>query len=259
MHQDVAGSDGGEDISRLILVGRDETRRCDRRPRRRLEIRPVQVRDLPQTREVEHAPDLVAILRGQAKPAQEECPRRLRHGPLHFKPDRLAEAAPTKLFLDRHQEVVRVILFEGQVGVAGHPEEVVLDDLHAGEQRVQVGLDDLVDEHEMGRFHLQEARQDLGHFDPREVGLARLWIAQADRDRKAQGRDVREGMAGVHRERREDREDLVEEPLTKDLVVFGDGRVLDDLDALGGQFAPHRQVDRRLVRHEAEDLGADGG
>ena len=43
--EDVAGPDGGEDIGRLVVIGRDEAGRRDGRPGRRLEVRPVQVRD----------------------------------------------------------------------------------------------------------------------------------------------------------------------------------------------------------------------
>ena len=37
--EDVAGTDRGEHVRRLVLVGRDEARRRDRRPRRHLEVR----------------------------------------------------------------------------------------------------------------------------------------------------------------------------------------------------------------------------
>ena len=37
-----------------------------------------------------------------------------------------AEAAAAQLHLDRHQQVVGLVLFERQVGVAGDPERVVL-------------------------------------------------------------------------------------------------------------------------------------
>ena len=43
--EDVAGADRGEDVGRLVLVGRDEARRGDRRPRHGLEVRPVEVGD----------------------------------------------------------------------------------------------------------------------------------------------------------------------------------------------------------------------
>ena len=60
----------------------------------------------------------------------------------------LPEAAAAQLHLDGDQEVVRLVLFEGEVGVAGDPEGVVVADGHAGEQRVQMGGDDLLERHE---------------------------------------------------------------------------------------------------------------
>ena len=41
---------------------------------------------------------------------------------------RLTEAAPVELELDRGQEVLGLVLLDREVGVAGHPERVVLDD-----------------------------------------------------------------------------------------------------------------------------------
>ena len=105
-----------------------------------------------------------------------------------------------------------------------------LDDLHAGEQVGEVGRDDLVDGHEVGGFDLEQARQDLRHLHPREDALVGVRVAQADGDRQAQRRDVRERVAGIDRERRQDREDLVEEALAQLVVVLGDRRVVDDLD-----------------------------
>ena len=48
--------------------------------------------------------------------------------------------------------------------------------------------------------------------------------------------DVRERVARIDGERRQDREDLVEEPLAERGVVLGDRRVVDDLDAVLGEL-----------------------
>ena len=65
-------------------------------------------------------------------PASEDLARRRRHRPLDLEPDRLAEAPPAELLLDRQEQVVGLVLLDREVGVAGHPEQVVLEDLHAG-------------------------------------------------------------------------------------------------------------------------------
>ena len=106
---------------------------------------------------------------------------------------------------------------------------------------------------------LEQAGQDLRDLDAREPALAGLRIAQADRDRQAERRDVRERVARVHRERRQDREDLVEEALAERLVVLRDRRVVDQLDALGGEGPADVDVDRRVVGDELADALADGG
>ena len=43
--EDVAGADRGEHVGRLVLVGRDQARRRDRRPGHGLEVRPVELGD----------------------------------------------------------------------------------------------------------------------------------------------------------------------------------------------------------------------
>ena len=135
----------------------------------------------------------------------------------------------------------------------------MLLDLHPGEQRVEVGLDDLVDEDEVRRLDLEQARQDLRHLDPGEAALAGLRVAQPDRDRQAERRDVRERMARIDRERREDREDLVEEALAERVVVLGDRGVVDQLDALRGERPADVDEDRRVVGDELEHALARGG
>ena len=94
-------------------------------------------------------------------PREQDLARRRRHRPLDLEPDRLAEAPPPELLLDRQQQVVGLVLLDREVGVAGDPEQVVLDDLHPGEQQVEVGLDDLVEQDEPVRLDLDQARQDL--------------------------------------------------------------------------------------------------
>ena len=54
-----------------------------------------------------------------------------------LEPHDLAETAPAQLVLDRLQQVVGVV-GDLEVGVAGHAEHVVVDDLHAREERVEV-------------------------------------------------------------------------------------------------------------------------
>ena len=123
--------------------------------RRRLEVRAVEVDELPQGGEVEHPGDLVHVVVEHADALAQDPPGHLRHRPLDLEPDRLAEAAAPDLLLDREQEVVRLVLLDRDVGVAGDAEQVGLEDLHAPEQLVEVRLDDLVEEHEPAGLDLR--------------------------------------------------------------------------------------------------------
>ena len=66
-------------------------------------------------------------------------------------------------------------------------------------------------------------------------------------------------MSGVHRERREDREDLLDEPLAEAAVMVGDRGVVDDRDALVGELPAQPDEDRRLLGDEGLDPRADLG
>ena len=129
--EDVARLDGREHVGRLVVIGRQEPRRDDRAQRLDLEIRPVEVDELPQARQVEHPADLVRLVLGEAEAAPQDLARRGRHRPLDLHADRIAEPSPAQLLLDRQEEVVGVLLLEREVRVPGHAEEVALDDLEA--------------------------------------------------------------------------------------------------------------------------------
>ena len=85
----------------------------------------------------------------------------------------VAEAPPAQLVLDRLQQVVGLV-GDREVGVAGHAEDVVVDDLHAREQRVEVLGDQVLERHErVAVAGGDEARQHLlRHLHARE-GLDR--------------------------------------------------------------------------------------
>ena len=62
------------------------------------------------------------------------------HAGAHLEPHDLAEAAAAQLVLDGAQQVVGLV-GDREVGVARDPEVVVAEDLHAGEQLVEVAGD----------------------------------------------------------------------------------------------------------------------
>ena len=96
------------------------------------------------------------------------------HGP--------AEPAAAQLDLDRGEQVVGLLLLEGEVGVAGDPEGVGGLDLHAREQLVEVGGDHLLEGHEaLAVGHHHEPGQQVGHLHPGEAALAGDRVAERAR------------------------------------------------------------------------------
>ena len=246
-----------EHVGRLVLVGRQEPGWDDRRPRRQLEVGAIEIGDRPQAGEVEHPADLVAGLLVQPDAIEQDPAGRRRHAPLDLEPDGLAESAPSELLLDRQEEIAGLVLLDREVGVAGDSEQVRVGDLHAREQEVEVVGDDLVEQDPGVWLDLDEPRQHRRDLDPGEALLARLRIAQSDRDRQAQRADVRERVAGVDRERGQDREDLVDEPLAQPGVVLGDLVVLDDRDPLVDERLADLRERRRVLGHEMPDERLD--
>ena len=191
VHEQVALSDGGEDVGGLVLVDRLQAGRDHGRPRCGPEIRAVQVGELPQAREVEHAPDLVGLIRVDAEAAAQDVAHLVGHRTLDLEANGLTEPATPELLLDRDHEIARVLLIQRDIGITRHPEQVVAEDLHAAEQDVQVRADDLVDEGVAPSSELvlrlprqlDEARQHGGHLDPREAALVRLRVTERDGDR----------------------------------------------------------------------------
>ena len=143
----VALAHGGEDVDVLVVVLGLEAGWRDRRPRRRLEVGDVEVGDRLEAAQVEHAPDLVEVGRIEAEALEQERTRVVRHRPLDLEADDVAEAPATQLLLDRHQEVVGLVLLDREVGVARDAEQVVGEHLHAREQHVEVRGDDPFEQH----------------------------------------------------------------------------------------------------------------
>ena len=117
----------------------------DRHPRVVLEVGAVEVLEGPEPAEVERADVLVDGLLVEVELAQQEAADLVGDVGVDLEPHGATEAAAAQLDLDRGQQVVGLLLLEGEVGVAGDPEgEVLLDD-HAGEQLVEVGGDHLLE------------------------------------------------------------------------------------------------------------------
>jgi hypothetical protein len=159
---------------------------------------------------------------------------------LDLQPDRWTEPAPGQLPLQGLQEVLVAVLLHLEVGVAGHPEKVVLDDLHAGEERAEVPGDEVLEREEpvrpAARLDGDQPGHVVGHLDAGEQLRPAIRVADHDGEVERQPGDVRERVRGVDRQRGEHREDLVAEVVAQPVPLGGvEVRPTHDLDALGRQ------------------------
>src|SRR3954447_19424906 len=254
--QHVAGADGAEDVDVAVVLAL-KARLRHGRPRRVAQIGVAgQLDDLPQVREIQQPVDDVDLARLDLERLDELVAQRLAHLAVDLETHDLAEPAPAQLGLDRAQQVVGLV-GDVEVGVARDAEEAVVDDLHPGEERVEVGGDELLERDEGGALARgDEARQQLlGHLAAREGRHLRLRVAHEDGERQRQVRDVGERAPQTDRQRREDREDLAPEALVERLALVGADLVhADDADVVLGQGRAHLVLRAaRLALVELED------
>ncbi len=214
----------------------------------------------PKLAQAEGGRALVNIVRPELELGQQEVANLYRRVSIDFEPHRAAEAATTQLRLDCGQEVVGLAFLEVEVGVARDPEGVVAPYLHVREKPGQVRGDQLLEGHE-ARTTVQrhETRQQWRYLHPREPLLASAGILDKHRQVERQVRDVGERMAGVHRQRRKDREDLLLED-AEDPCFLRRIEVVDagEVKARAGETRHDRRLEYLVAaRHEASALDAD--
>lgn len=206
MHQHVPVAQGGENALRRLAFA--ESRWGGGHERPVFECGPVHVVDLPQRRQVQQAGHLDDVARRHIQFPQQQFEHALGHVVGHFQPHRRAESAARQFAFESLQQILVAILFDLEVGVAGDPECVVLDDLQPREQHRQERRDEFLHRQEphhgrpVGRSaQLNEAPDVVGHLDPGEVLPAVLGMLDRDRQVQTQPADERERMGRVHRER----------------------------------------------------------
>ena len=108
--------------------------------------------------------------------------------------------------------------------------------LHAREQLLQVGGDDVLQRDVPLRGGLQEAGQQRRHLDAGEVAVAADRVADDHGEVQREARDVREGVRRVDGQRGQDREDLLaEEGEQAGLLLLRELGPADQVDALVGE------------------------
>ena len=84
----------------------------------------------------------------------EQIEHLVRHRLVDLEAHQLGEpVAGLEQFLDGIEEVLGLVLLDRLIGAPGDPERVAGDDLHAREQRVEVGGDHLFHRHDTCRRH----------------------------------------------------------------------------------------------------------
>jgi hypothetical protein len=238
--QDVAATDDAEDVDVPVVLPLQARlgHRCPGRVAQVAEAR--QLHDLPQVGEVEQPLDDVDLARLDLEGTGQFGAQLRAHLAVDLEAHDLAEAPAAQLGLDRAQQVVGLV-GDVEVGVAGDAEEAVVDDLHAWEERVEVGRDELLerDERDVAAIVVRghEAREHLlGHLHAREGRHLRLRVAHEHREREREIGDVGERAPEPDRQRGEHGEDLAPEALVEHLALVaghvGDG---DDGDPVLGQ------------------------
>ena len=226
-----------------------------------LERRAVDVVDLPQRAEIEQARHAQDVLVVDLDLAGEQVEHLVVDVVGDLEPHGRPELAPHQLALERLQEVLVAVLLDLEVGVARDAEQVVLDDLHAREQHRQVLGDEVLDRQELGLDgrlrHDHEARDVVGHLDPREALRADRAVADEDGEVQRLPGDVGERVRRVDGQRRQHREDLAAEVLAEAaLLLVVEVTPPADVDALVVEGGGH--VVLEAPRVTVDDLGDAG-
>ena len=135
----------------------DRRRRLDRAPGGEwvagmnagvLQVLAVEVGDVVQPAQVERPGQPEHLGLGDAELADQQLEHVLVDVLLDLEPHRRAEPAAQQLLLQRLEQVLGVVLLDLEVLVAGHPEGVDAEHLHAGEEPLEVLADDVLERHE---------------------------------------------------------------------------------------------------------------
>ena len=127
------------------LLGQGDAPGRDRRPRAVLQVGPLDAVELPEEAEVDRSAQPVDVGGVDLELAHEQVEHLVAHAVGDLEAHGLVEPPPAQLHLQRFEQVLGLLVLEGQVGVAGDPERRRFLDDHAGEQRVEVGDDQFLD------------------------------------------------------------------------------------------------------------------
>ena len=252
-----------QDSKQVGDLGRDaaQARLRGRRPGLFFQVGAVELSQHREAAHVEQTVDLIHVGRLQLQLARQQLEHLGGHAGIDLQThDPCMPATAAQLGLDRGQQVLGIAVDVVQVAVAGDPERVMGDDLHAGKKRGQVKRDHILERHVTLAFNQRdEARQDGWDLDASEPLLPALRIANHHREVQREMRDVRKRMAGVDREWCQHWEDLLAENRVQLGQLFlahllaaheRDSRLCQGWNDLA-------VVDRNLAADQTFDSGAD--
>ncbi|MDQ0991688.1 hypothetical protein QFZ74_002916 [Streptomyces sp. V3I7] len=246
VQQHVPGAQGGEDVGRgrrldlgEVAVGAGDELRV-------LQLGTVYRGDAEEAGEVQGSRQRVHLGLADLQLTHQQVEHLAVDGLLDLEAHRRPEAAPHELLLQGLEQVLGVVLLDLEVLVAGEPEGVGLQHLHAREELLQVRGDDVLQRDVPAGRGLQEAGQQRRHLHAGEVLVAADRVADDDGQVQRQPGDVREGVRGVHGQRGQHREDLLPEQGEQPRLL------------LLGQLAPADHVDA-LVREGGRDVLLEAG
>ena len=145
------------------------------------------------------------------------CDQKLERDRVHvirdFQANRGPESPAQQLALESLDQILRFVFVDFDVLVAGDPEFVVLEDLHAGEELTHVLGNEVLDCNESNATgpivrQRNEPGEDGGNLEPREIHAVGLRVSNAHRQVQRQARDIGERVCWVHSEWHQHREDL---------------------------------------------------
>ena len=192
--------------------------------RRVLEVLAVEVRDAVQSPEVERPGHPEHLGLGDPELGDQQGQHLLVDRLLDLEPHGRAELAAEQLALQGLEQVLGVVLLDLEVLVAGDPERVRTEHLHAGEQPLEVLGDHVLQRHEpvtaaLGVLQRHESAEALRHLHPREVLLAGPRVAHDHGEVERETGDVRERVGRVDGQRGQHREDALLEQLLAVLLL----------------------------------------
>ena len=221
VQEDVVLTDGGEDVLGLAGFHLGDLPVGRRDEGLELQVGPVDGLELEEDRPIKGCRQTVYLVRVDPKLGGQELGEEGGSGVRDLQAYRGAETALEQFLLHCVQEVLGIVLLHVDVLVTGDAEGTGLLDDHAGEQRLQVGDDQVLHGDEtialvatllVGQIvDGDQAGEVVRNLDPGEVGLARGRVLDQDGQVQGVARDVGEGVGRVHRQRSQDREDLVAE------------------------------------------------